>query len=115
MKRISFYVLREKNKQFYKMRVSGVEFTMFDTKIYAYIDINIHRIYFVDPGTGIAFARYTFPFERNFNTERHLCRAPLYLNNEHLMDYVKFLSLGEETEEKEHYRKLCDFFAGGKI
>lgn len=114
MKKLHFWILRKKDNQFYKAKVDGVEFTMFDTKIFAYIDENIHRIFFIDPGTGISFAGYTFPFERDFNKERHLCRAPLYLNNELLMDYVKFMSLGEETEEKKHYRKLCDFFAGGK-
>lgn len=112
MKRLDFYTLRKRNGQFYKAKVDGVEFTMFDTKIFAYIDENIHRIFFIDPGTGISFAGYTFPFEQNFNKERHLCRAPMYLDNNLLTGYVKFMALGEDTEEKDHYKKLCDFFAG---
>ncbi len=113
MKNATFFVLRKNQKgKYYKASVSGVEFILLDQRILAYIDENIHRIFFIDPGTGISFAGYTFPFERKFNKERHLCRAPLYLDNNLLMGYVKFMSLGGDTEEKQHYEKLSDFFLG---
>lgn len=100
MTRRDFYVLKQhtREKVLYKQKVNGVEFEINTPQlgktltIRAYIDEDIHRMYFIDPDTGVSFADYTFPFEWEFDREKHLQHATLYLDADLLAGYIRFLT-----------------------
>ena len=87
-----------REKVLYKQKVNGVEFEINTPQpgktltIRAYIDEDIHRMYFIDPDTGVAFADYTFPFEWEFDREKHLQQATLYLDADLLAGYIRFFT-----------------------
>lgn len=70
MKRANFLVLKSgPDGDFYKEKVSGVEFMNEGCRIYAYIDKR-HTMHFIDPQSGVAFDGYAIPFVRGYDEEK---------------------------------------------